>query len=178
MADDEMSSEEECHPENPLNHGEGNLRDGEIWVDLNDSQDNKSELQRTVKELRYELRKVKEDNKRILKAREEINVILLAKIHNDEKEKISSLNKKYLKPHLTSIREESWNFPAINLKLLVKSQLNVTENSKSQVTTVIITKRKINTDPMRISLESLRKLSHPCLMGKLRREKRKKPGCP
>ena len=40
MADAEMSAEEEHHLANPLNHEEGNLRDGEIWVDLNDSQDN------------------------------------------------------------------------------------------------------------------------------------------
>ena len=48
MADAEMSIEEERHPENPLNNEEGNLRDGEIWVDLNESQDNKIELRRIV----------------------------------------------------------------------------------------------------------------------------------
>ena len=62
MADAEMSAEEEHHLENALNNEEGNLRDGEIWVDLNDSQDNKSESQRTVKELTSELRKFKEEN--------------------------------------------------------------------------------------------------------------------
>ena len=40
-----------------------------------------------MKEIRSYLRKVKEDNERILKAQEELNTILLAKIHNDEKEK-------------------------------------------------------------------------------------------
>ena len=64
------------------------MRDGEIWVNLNDSQDNKSGLQRVVKELKSKLRKVKEDNERILKSQEELLTILLAKIHNDEKEKI------------------------------------------------------------------------------------------
>ena len=48
MADAEMYAEEEHHPENPLNHEEGNLSDGEIWVNLNDSQDNKLKLRRTV----------------------------------------------------------------------------------------------------------------------------------
>ena len=43
MADAEMSVEEEHHPENPLNREEENIRDGEIWVDLNHRQDNKSE---------------------------------------------------------------------------------------------------------------------------------------
>ena len=35
-----MSAEEERHLENPLNNEEGNLKDGEILVDLNDIQDN------------------------------------------------------------------------------------------------------------------------------------------
>ena len=59
MADVEMSAEEERHPEIPLNNEEGNLRDGKIWVELNDGQDHKSELRRTMKELRSKLRKVK-----------------------------------------------------------------------------------------------------------------------
>ena len=65
-----MSAEEERHPEDPLNNQEGNLTDEKFQVDLNDSQDNKSELRITVKELRSELRRVKEDNKRILKDQE------------------------------------------------------------------------------------------------------------
>ena len=56
-----MSVEEERHLKQPLKE-EGNLRDGQFWVDLNESQDNKSELKRTVNKLRSELRKVKEDN--------------------------------------------------------------------------------------------------------------------
>ena len=108
MADAWIPAEEERHPENPLIKEEGNLRDGEISVDLNDSQDNKSKLKWTVKELRSELKKIKEENERILKAREELNAILLAKIHNDEKlKKIRNLIKKCLKLHLTNVREES-----------------------------------------------------------------------
>ena len=57
-----MFAKEKCRLEQPLNNEEGNLRDGEFWVDLNESKDNKSELKRTVNELRFELRKVKEDN--------------------------------------------------------------------------------------------------------------------
>ena len=48
---------------------------------------NLSELQRIVKELRSELKKDREDNERILKEQEELNNILLAKIHNDETKK-------------------------------------------------------------------------------------------
>ena len=87
MADAEMSAQEGRHTENPLNNEEGNLRDGEIWVDLNNNQDNKSELKINVKELSSELRKVKKYNERILKAQEELNYIMLAKMHNDENEK-------------------------------------------------------------------------------------------
>ena len=39
MEDAGMSAEEERRPKQPLNE-EGNLRDGEFWVDLNESQDN------------------------------------------------------------------------------------------------------------------------------------------
>ena len=69
MADVGMFAEEESHPRNPVNNDEGNLRDGEIWVNLNETRnDNPSELLQTVKELRAELKRVKENNKRILKA--------------------------------------------------------------------------------------------------------------
>ena len=80
-----MSIEEESHPRNPINNEEGNLRDGDIWVNLNEIQVKKYELQRTIKELRLELKGVKEDNERILKSQEELNNILLANIHNGEK---------------------------------------------------------------------------------------------
>ena len=56
-----MSGGEELCPEQPLNE-EGNIRDGEFWVYLNENQDNKSKLKRTMNELRSKLRKVKEDN--------------------------------------------------------------------------------------------------------------------
>ena len=82
MEDVGMSAEEERHPEQPLNNEEGNLRDGELWVDINESQDNKSELKRTMDELRSELRKVNKDSEKIMKGQEELNTILLANICN------------------------------------------------------------------------------------------------
>ena len=84
MADAELSSEEERRPKQPLNE-EGNIRDGEFWVDLNESQDNKAKLKRILNKLRSELRKAKKDNEQIHKAQEELKTILLEKIHNDEK---------------------------------------------------------------------------------------------
>ena len=93
-----------------------------------------------MKELRYEFRKFKEHNERILKAQEEPNDVLLAKIHNNEKEKIRNMSNKFLKLHLTIVRAESWNFSAINLKIQVKRQLNITENNKSQAKAMTITK--------------------------------------
>ena len=59
-----------------------------IWVTLNESRnDNPYELQWTAKELRSELKRVREDNERILKAQEELNNMLLSKIHSNEKYK-------------------------------------------------------------------------------------------
>ena len=55
----EISVEEEHHHEIPLNNERVNLRDGEFWVELNDSQDKKSELKQNVQALRSELIKVK-----------------------------------------------------------------------------------------------------------------------
>ena len=110
MVDAEMYEKEKFLPKNLLNKQEGNLRDGEFWVDINDNRDYKSELKRTVNELISELRKVKEDNERILKAQEELNTILLEKIHNEEKDKIRNISMKCLKLHLTNVRVERWNF--------------------------------------------------------------------
>ena len=47
-----MYAEEEHHPGQPLNE-EGNVRDGVFWVDLNESQDNKSKLKNVVNKLRF-----------------------------------------------------------------------------------------------------------------------------
>ena len=40
MADVGMLAEEESHTRNLVNNEEGNLREGEIWVNLNESQNN------------------------------------------------------------------------------------------------------------------------------------------
>ena len=53
IADVGMSTEVESHPRNPVNNEEGILRDGEIWVNSNETRNNKaSKLQKIVKELR------------------------------------------------------------------------------------------------------------------------------
>ena len=53
MVDVGMSGEEESHRRNIVTNEEGNIRDGEIWVNPNESRnDNMSELQQIVKELR------------------------------------------------------------------------------------------------------------------------------
>ena len=52
-----MHVEEESHPRNLVNNEKGSIRDGEIWVNLNESRnDNSSKLQQTFKELRAELK--------------------------------------------------------------------------------------------------------------------------
>ena len=40
MAEEWMFAEEESHPRNPINNEDDSLRDGEIWVNLNESQTN------------------------------------------------------------------------------------------------------------------------------------------
>ena len=56
-----------------------------IYVELNSQP---LELLQTIKYLRDELQTVKEDNERILRPKEELNQILLDKIHNGGKDKI------------------------------------------------------------------------------------------
>ena len=99
-----------------------------MWVDLNDSQDNKSELKWIVKELRSELRKVKEDNERILKDQEELNTILLAKIHNEEKNTNKDFDQELpqTSPY-NKCKGRKVEFSIHNLTLEVKSQLNTTK---------------------------------------------------
>ena len=48
---------------------------------------NPQKLIQIVKDLRAELQMLKEDNKRIIRAQEELNHILLDKIHNEGKDK-------------------------------------------------------------------------------------------
>ena len=55
-----------------------------IYVELNNQP---SELLQIVKDLKAELQVVKEDNERILREQEELNQILLDKIHNEGKDK-------------------------------------------------------------------------------------------
>ena len=55
-----------------------------IYVELNNQP---YELIQTVKDLKNELQTVKEDNERILREQEELNKILLDKLHNEGKDK-------------------------------------------------------------------------------------------
>ena len=88
------------------------------------------------------------------------------------KEKVNNMNIKCLQLHLTNVRETRWNFPTINLTFQVNIESKTIRDNKIQKELMMRIKRKINTDPMRKYLGILRKLNEPCLMGKLRREKR------
>ena len=70
----EAFAEDGSHHNNPDN----------IYVELNNQQ---SELIQTIKDLRAELQTIKGDNERIIRAQEELNPILLDKIHNGGKDK-------------------------------------------------------------------------------------------
>ena len=73
-------AKEESHPRYPINNEEDNVRDGEIWVNLNESETNNPyELQKIVKDLRSKLKRVRADNERILKAQEDLNNSILTK---------------------------------------------------------------------------------------------------
>ena len=73
--------------------GPDNNKVGNIWVNLNDSSNNKqSEMMETIKSLKAELMSVKTDNERILKAQEELNEVLLNKILGQDPEKVNKQN--------------------------------------------------------------------------------------
>ena len=178
MAEVEMSTEEESHPRNPINNEEGNLKDGEIWVNLNESQDNKSELQRTGKELQSNLKRVKKDNERILKAQEELNNILLAKRHNDEKEKNKEFE--HIIPKTTPYKCKRMKLEFFCHKAETYSEESVkhhTKNNTIPMKVVMIIKIKRSTNHMNKYIASVKILNHQCLMVKLKKEKKQKPGC-
>ena len=90
MSGSEGNSEGPIPSHEPKNDEQPEInKDGEFWVDLNKSGDNNnnSELLQTVRELKAELQSVKEDNERILKAQEELNLILMSKINNPRNKK-------------------------------------------------------------------------------------------
>jgi len=81
-------------PENvePEINEEVNLEGGNIWVHLNNSENNKhSEMIETVKSLKEELQSVKTDNERILKSQEELNNVILNKLLSQEENKKKEL---------------------------------------------------------------------------------------
>ena len=79
-----------------------------IYVELNNKP---SELLQTVKDLKAELQTVKEDNEIILRAQEELNQILLDKIHNKCKDK--------RKQHETESGMVSYKHKGKKLKFLI-----------------------------------------------------------
>ena len=71
MADVGMFAEEELRSMDRVNNEEGNIWDYEIWVIMNESRNyNPFEIWKIVKDLKEELKHVKEDNKCISKAHE------------------------------------------------------------------------------------------------------------
>ena len=80
-----MSTKEDSHPKEQQNIEGENINDGNLWVNINESRnDNQSKLLQIVKDLKQELQSVKEDNELILKSQEELNNVLLTKIHEKE----------------------------------------------------------------------------------------------
>ena len=75
---------QEIGVEEPAEDGSHHNNPNNIYVELNNQP---SELFQTIKYLRVELQTVKEDNERILRAHEQLNQILLDKIHSGGKDK-------------------------------------------------------------------------------------------
>ena len=65
-------------------HGPHHNNPDNIYVEINNQP---SELLQTIKDLKSKLHTVKEDNERILRAHEELNQILLGKLHNEGMDK-------------------------------------------------------------------------------------------
>ena len=82
---------------------------------------------------------------------------------------------KWKKIHLTNVRIEIWNFPAISMTLQVKSQLNITENNKSSEKEVMTSNRKENTDPMKKYLGSLKTIKPPIFNGEVEKGEEANP---
>ena len=90
-----------------------------------------------------------------MKAQKELNNILLAKIHNDEKRNKKNLNLIWKKLHFTNVREGSWNFPIMELNLLLRNSPNTTQkNIRILVKLVTVIKIKINISLMKKFMEN------------------------
>ena len=82
----------EAYVEDGSHHNEQN-NPCNLYMELN--YDSYYELLQTIKDLKVELQNVKEDNERILRAHEELNQILLDKLHNEGKDKRKELEYEY-----------------------------------------------------------------------------------
>jgi len=114
MVDSERSVEgmaitEPGHNNNNNNNNESGNKEGEVWVELNGSRatpnnnnnnQTVAELLNTVKSLQAELLSVRENNEKLMKAQEEINQILLGKIHREEEEEDNKSNE-HKEEHVT-----------------------------------------------------------------------------
>ena len=122
--------------------------------------------------------KVKEDNEQILKDKEELNAILLPKIHNDDKGKSKEYEHEMPKtsPYKRKDRKIKFSIHKSNTSMeeLVKHHRKQQDSSERSDEN----KKKNKYIPYEEIYGSLRKLNHPCLLGKLRRAKRKRLGCP
>ena len=147
-----MEGVEEC-AEDGLHHNNPN----NIYVELNNQP---SELLQTVKDLKVELQNVKEDNERILRAHEELNQILMDKLHNDGKDKRKKLEYEYgtisykcKGKKLKFSNNESNSSSRSNVRSHRKKNINIPV--KVVIVTIILKRENINL--MKKSQKSLRR---------------------
>ena len=129
-------------------------------------------------ELRFELRKVKKDNTRILKAQEELNTILLAKIHNEEKDKNEDFdqelpkNAPYNKRKGRKLEFSRHNWDTSSEES-VKHHRKSQESSKSNDQN----KKKKKYRPYEEISEEFKKIKPPMFNGEIKNGEEAKAGC-
>ena len=111
-----------------------------------------------------------------MKDQEELNTIMLEKIHNEEKDKNKDFDQELPKTALYNKRKgRKLGFSRHNLDN--SSEESVKNHRKCQESSKSSDKNKKNKKyrPYEEISGEFKKLNHPCLMGKLRREKRQRP---
>ena len=121
--------------------------------------------------------KVKENNEQILKAQEELNDILSAKIHNDEKEK--NKESEHDLPKTTLYKCKGWKLefsihkPKTSSEELVKCHRKQQESRENND----INKNKNKYRSYEEISRDFKKIKPPMFNGEIEKKKRKNPNC-
>jgi hypothetical protein len=148
------------------------LNEENIWVNLNERRnDNQSEMLQTIKDLKEKLQSLKDYNECILKVKEELNDVLLNKLHDHEYFKNTKFGSNEIvnEPYKRKARKYKYsdtNTEATNENLdnKRKKKLNILVKGVIEINK----KLKRNASIMMKSLGNLKRLNPLCLMVKLK----------